>query len=183
MLAFAGEGTHSSVVYTSTLSANPPFFTRLQTLGESTTGVEFAVWGSVYLVVTSARADSSMLRWDGDSFQGPCTETTLPRNSAGGQRIASTGAVGALHIPLPPTGVGNVPQGATARQEEREHLLLIGFGAGARLYRGSRQRIQGLKGPVDIALSPLGDFVYVGKSTQYVSKPCCRRAAQRGQPD
>ena len=154
LLVFAGEGDASSVVYVAGRDKQP-VFVRLQKLPSSSLAVSLFTWGGTYLVATRASLPSLFLRWDGESFLGAPDETTLPRSTAGGQLLPTDTSYGALHL--------SVPANISTRDvngETQVHFMLIGSGTTPRLFRGFRERVQGLKGLVDIKLDPDGLFLY-----------------------
>ena len=98
-----------------------------------------------------------MFRWDGERFLGLADELTLPRNTAGGQVLPSQQPLGALHISAP---IDTSDAEASASGDGRMHRVLIGSGTRARVFRGLRERVQGLKTPVDLKITHDGQFVY-----------------------
>ena len=158
-LAFAGEGEESAVVYVASLASEPPLFVRLQTLPlSSSMSVSTFVWGGRYLLLSGAASSSLLLRWDGGRFHGPTDMLTLPRNTAGGQVLPFNGSTGTLHFSVPLHLDGKE---ASASGDGRAHMVLLGGGAGVQVARGTRERVQGLKRPVEIQISSDGRFVYV----------------------
>jgi hypothetical protein len=159
-LAFAGEGDESAVVYTSAFAAIR--FEKLQTLSTvKATSVSFFTWGGAYLVFAEKQSSSLMFRWDGRIFQGVAgfADETLPQNASGGQLLPSSGAMGAVHIALPADSTSSLEQFGSG--DGGLHLMLLGDGKRARLFRGVRERVQGMKRPVALQISPDGQFVYV----------------------
>jgi len=86
---------------------------------------------------------------------GESDEKTLPRSTAGGQLLPTAMSKGALHVDVP--GRGPAPD---LNGDTRLHFLLIGSETKARIFRGVRQRVQGLKGLVDAKITPDGMFLY-----------------------
>jgi hypothetical protein len=158
-LAFAGEGQDSAVVYSAPLAKEPPLFSKLQTLPlSSSMSVSSFLWGGLYLLVSGAESSSLLLRWDGERFGGPLDKLTHSRNTAGGQILPSDRSMGALHISVPLKVDG---KDASDSSDGRAHFALLGGDTDARVFRGIRERVQGLKRPVEIAVSSDGRFVYV----------------------
>jgi len=151
-LAFAGEDEKGNAIFAAPNNHHPPVFVKLQNI-PSAMSVSFFVWGGAYLLLARAGSSSSMLmRWTGDQFLGPAQDSTLPRNSAGGQVLPSVYSMGALHIAV-----------STHDSEASDvHMLLIGSStSSSKILRGARERVQGLKNPVALKISPHDDFVYV----------------------
>jgi len=158
-LAFAGEGEDSAVVYSAPLATEPPFFSKLQTLPlSSSMSVCSFVWGGLYLLVSGAASSSLLLRWDGEMFGGPLDKLAHSRNTAGGQTLPSDRSMGALHISVP---LKVDDKDASDSSDGRAHFALLGGDTDARMFQGTRERVQGLKRPVELTISSDGRFVYV----------------------
>ena len=114
----------------------------------------FILASTSYLAVAEVGA-VSVYRWNGTSLVADITEHTVPRDSAGGQRLADEGQVNAL-LAVPyhrgnASGTFNYLLLGVKADEQTEHLLPR---VNSSVWMADQEHLSSMRGPAAFALSP-----------------------------